>query len=343
MNLEPAVPFGATASRRFKISPSQTPTLYIRQARRIVFSLVFSAAASLSPVRAQEASDAARLQISDVPRGTQSGSGTAPEGAPGDGRYLPPLPADSLLPTLWLIGDSTVRNGSAGENGPAGQWGWGAPLTAFFDPKKINVVNRAFGGTSSRTFYKGFFWKYLRPQLRKGDFVLIQFGANDNGGAKGKGALAGFGEDTELNGDETVHTFGWYLQQFVAEIRAQDATPILCSLTPRKSWSSDGQHFNRQNTTHASWTEQVAKQTTTPFIPLYDLIAAKYEELGPAKVDTLYVPSPKEKLHTGWEGAVLNAECVVSGLKSMNDDPLAEFFSPRGATVPPAHGAPKPE
>lgn len=301
--------------------------------------LCFAFAAVFSPpAQAQDTSDTAPLQVSDVIRATQIGTGTVPDGAPGNGRYVPPTPANPSLPTLWLIGDSTVRNGTLGDNGPTGQWGWGAALPAFFDLTKLNVVNRAFGGTSSRTFYSGFFWKNLRPQIKKGDFVMMQFGANDNGGAKGKGGLSGIGDNTEKNADETVHTFGWYLKQFVAETRAQGATPIICSLTPRKHWSADGKHFIRDNGTHAAWAEQVAKETNTPFIPLYDIIATKYEQLGAGKVDTLYVPSPTEKLHTGWEGAVLNAECVVSGLKALPADPLAKFFSPRANAIAPAGG-----
>jgi lysophospholipase L1-like esterase len=253
------------------------------------------------------------------------------------------MPADPNLPTLWLIGDSTVRNGTLGDNGPTGQWGWGAPLTGYFDLTKINVVNRAFGGTSSRTFYNGFFWKDLKPRIKKGDFVIMQFGANDNGGAKGKGALSGVGDETEMNNDETVHSFGWYLKQFVAEARAQNATPIICSLTPRKRWSSDGKQFVRDNGTHAAWAEQVAKETQTPFVPLYDIIATKYEQLGSEKVDTLYVPSPKERLHTGWGGAIVNAECVISGLKALPDDPLASSLSARAAAIAPAGDATKAE
>ena len=297
--------------------------------------LAVCAANLFFPVRVNGEPIAASLQISDVPRATQIGSGQAPAGAPGNGRYTPPMPANPSLPTLWLIGDSTVRNGTTGDNGPTGQWGWGAPITAYFDLKKINVVNRAFGGTSSRTFYNGFFWKDVQPRIRKGDFVMLQFGANDNGGAKGKGGLGGIGDETAMNNDETVHTFGWYLKQFVSETRAQNATPIICSLTPRKGWSADGK-FKRDNGTHAAWAEQVAKETNTPFIPLYDIIATRYEKLGTATVETLYVPTPKENLHTGWDGAVVNAGCVVSGLKALPADPLAKFLSPRAATIPPA-------
>jgi lysophospholipase L1-like esterase len=278
----------------------------------------------------------ASFNISDVPRNTQMGEPPAPAGAPGSGRYFPPTPAKPALPTLWLIGDSTVRNGTMGDGSNLNQWGWGAPIVAYFDPEKINVVNRAFGGTSSRTFYNGFFWKNLRPLIKKGDFVMLQFGANDNGGAAGKGALKGTGPETESNvknGEtEVVHTFGWYLQQMVTETRAQGGTPIICSLTPRKNWTADG-HFRRDNTTHVAWAAEVARTNQALFVDLYELIARKYESFGPAKVDTLYVPSPKENLHTGWDGSVINAECVVAGLMGLKDNPLASYLSARGRMV----------
>lgn len=265
------------------------------------------------------------LRISEIPRETQAG--------PGPGRYVPPVPAKAELPTLWLIGDSTVRNGSKGDNGPNGQWGWGAPITAYFDLNQINVVNRALGGTSSRSFYSGDLWKNLKPLIKPGDFVLIQFGANDNGGAKGKGGLNGTGDEAEMNGEETVHSFGWYLKQFVAETRAQGATPILCSLTPRKAWTEDGKFSGNER--HVPWTEQVAKETNTPYVPLNAIISRTYEKLGREKVDTLYVPSPGEKLHTGWDGAVVNAECVIAGLKALPVDPLEKFFSARAQAISP--------
>lgn len=265
----------------------------------------------------------------DVPRETQMGSGASPAGAPGNGRYTPPVPAKAGLPTLWIMGDSTVRSGTDG-SGASGNWGWGAPITAYFDLEKINVVNRAFGGTSSRTFYRDFFWKDLRHLIRKGDFVLIQFGANDSNPTKG--ALDGLDDiKTEMDNGETVHSFGWYLKQYIRETRAAGATPILCSLTPRKSWTEEGK-FQRDDK-YAPWTEQVAKETDAPFVPLNEIIARKYESLGKEKVENLYVPAPKENLHPGWEGAVINAECVVAGLKVLPGDPLGKFFSKRGHAV----------
>lgn len=279
-------------------------------------------AAVLVPIAFAQGIAKPKLEPDDIPRETQTGKGP--------GRYVPPVPARKKLPTLWLIGDSTVRNGSSGDNGPEGQWGWGAPIAAYFDLKEVNLVNRALGGTSSRSFYKDL-WQDMKPLIKKGDFVMIQFGANDHGGAKGKGGLRGTGEETEMNGDETVHTFGWYLRRYIEETRKQGATPILCSLTPRKGWTEDGE-FKRGGG-HAEWAEQVAEQTDTLFVPLNEIIGARYEKLRERKVDKLYVPSPKENLHTGWDGAVVNAECVIAGLKALPQDPLEEFYSKRASAI----------
>jgi lysophospholipase L1-like esterase len=283
--------------------------------------VLFTIAALLLPLSAQGIAKP-KLEPGDIPRETQMGKGP--------GRYEAPVPAKKRLPTLWLIGDSTVRNGSKGDNGPEGQWGWGGPITAYFDLKKINVVNRAMGGTSSRNFYTGDWWGNTRPLIKEGDFVIMQFGANDNGGAKGKGALNGTGDNTEMNGEETVHTFGWYLRQYVEETRAAGATPIICSLTPRKKW--DGRDFLRGGG-HAEWAEEAARQTKTPFVPLNEIIGATYEKLRERKVEKFYVPSPKENLHTGWDGAVVNAECVIAGLKALKDDPLEDFYSKRADAI----------
>lgn len=277
---------------------------------------VFAAIAVSIPARAQTSD--APIRMEDVPKETQA--------APGTARYNPPVPAKPDLPTLWLIGDSTVRNGSAGWSNADGQWGWGAPITAYFDLKKINVVNRALGGTSSRSFYKDQ-WPAVRSLIKKGDFVLIQFGANDNGGAKGKGALKGIGEETEKNGEEVVHTFGWYLRQYVEETRKAGVTPIICSLTPRNGWREDGK-FARGGG-HAEWAEQVAAATQTPFVPLNEIIGRKYDELGKEKVEPLY----KDKIHTSWDGAVVNAGCVIAGLKALASDPLEAFLSDRARGV----------
>jgi lysophospholipase L1-like esterase len=123
-----------------------------------------------------------------------------------------PDPADPALASLFLVGDSTVRNGrSDGVDGP-GQWGWGDPLAAYFDPSKINLVNRAVGGTGAWTFLDTGYWDEVTKMLKPGDLVLMQFGHNDNGP---RGALPGTDESTKTRNGKTVHTFGWYLRRYI--------------------------------------------------------------------------------------------------------------------------------
>ncbi len=272
-------------------------------------------------------------------------------GPPG-ARYSPPSPVDEKLPTFWLIGDSTVRNGSAGDGTNLNQWGWGAPLTFYFDLQKVNVVNRALGGTSARSFYNNN-WKNMVDLIKRGDVLILQFGTNDGGNpASSVGELKGIGEETQditnrAGKPETIHTFGWYLRQFIAETRAKGATPIICSLIPRKAWDDNG-HIKRTMDGFEGWTGQVAQAEKVGFIDLNELIARRLDALGKEKVDLLYVPNPTpdkpkgETVHPGWDGAVINAEVVVSGLKALPDNPVAAYFSAKAREVAPASSQPAP-
>src|SRR4030081_1426786 len=88
-------------------------------------------------------------------------------------------PADPKLPPLFLVGDSTVRNGHA--DGAGGQWGWGEPLVDLFDTSKINVDNRAIGGRSSRSYIMENQWAETLAFVKPGDIILVQWGHNDDG------------------------------------------------------------------------------------------------------------------------------------------------------------------
>ena len=107
-------------------------------------------------------------------------------------------PRDPKLPTIFLIGDSTVRNGYG--DGANGQWGWGEPLVDRFDTAKLNLVNRAVGGLSSRTYLTQGHWAHVLTMLKPGDYVVMQFGHNDNGplddAARARGTIAGIGDET---------------------------------------------------------------------------------------------------------------------------------------------------
>ena len=298
-------------------------------------------------------------------------------------------PANPNLPSLILVGDSTVRNGHG--KGSDGLWGWGAPIADLFDPTKINVVNRAIGGLSSHTYISQGHWANTLELIKPGDFVLIQFGHNDGGlnlpgappipdqglppgagspassagrgdgatppapptgaprGPNTRGSLPGTGDRTlEVENQfthqtELVHTFGWYLRKYIEDVRAKGATPILCSLVPRKIWvdgpgspagsaGSGGGHIRRNTDTYRGWTQSVADSEHVPYVDLNEIIARRYDALGPAAVDPLF---GDPHTHTTWAGAVLNAEAVVSGLRALPHHPLDKYLSAKGKAIKP--------
>ena len=71
-------------------------------------------------------------------------------------------------PSIFIAGNSTAARG-AGER----QQGWGVPFAAYFDTTKVDVVNRARGGRSSRTFVSEGLWHQLIADVMPGDVVLI--------------------------------------------------------------------------------------------------------------------------------------------------------------------------
>lgn len=236
--------------------------------------------------------------------------------------------ASATLPTLFLIGDSTVKNGSG--DGANKQWGWGEPIVTYFDSAKITVLNRARGGRSSRTYQTEGLWEQVLSAMKPGDFVLIQFGHNDGGvindDSRARGSIKGIGEETQeidnllTKKHEVVHSFGWYLRKYVADTKAKGATPILCSPVPRKIWK-DGQ-INRDQ--YGRWAEEVAKSENVAFIDLNNIIARQYEALGAEKVEPLFAD---EHTHTSLVGAELNAASVIKGLNALRPNPLASYFS----------------
>jgi lysophospholipase L1-like esterase len=249
--------------------------------------------------------------------------------------------ANPQLPSLFLIGDSTVRNGQG--TGTGGQWGWGDFLAPFFDTNRINVVNRALGGTSSRTFYRDQ-WPRVLAMLKPGDFVIMQFGHNDASpvneavagpSARARGTIQGVGDEAQAITNvltkefEVVHSFGWYEKQIIAETRAKSATPMVCSLIPRNNWKNGRAARNKND--YAGWAGQVAESEHAPFLDINEIIAREYDELGQENVKPLFIAGAGP--HTSLAGAETNAACVVAALKGLKADPLAMFFSEQAKGV----------
>lgn len=237
-----------------------------------------------------------------------------------------PEPANPSLPTLLLIGDSTVRNGCG--DGAGGQWGWGDLFTGRVDPARVNVVNRAIGGLSSRTFLTQGHWARALRLLKPGDVLVLQFGHNDNGPvndtSRARGTLKGVGEETEAIDNlitkqhEVVHTYGWYLRQYVREARSRGVIPVVCSPVPRKQWREG--RVLRSADTYAGWARQIAELEKVAFIDLNERIAARYDALGEPAVDAFFADP---HTHTSRAGAELNAGIVATALRELNLAPLA--------------------
>ena len=225
--------------------------------------------------------------------------------------------AQITQPTLWIIGDSTVKNSADG------QLGWGDPIRDFFDITRIRVENRARGGRSSRTFQTEGLWDQVIAELKPGDFVLMQFGHNDGGSindeSRARGSLPGLGNEFEpienqvTKKTESVHTFGWYMRKFVSDTKAKGATPIVLSPVPRNIWI-DGK-VERMSGTYGGWAASIAKAQNAFFIDLNEIVAVRYEAIGQEKIGKDYFKG--DHTHTSPIGARLNAESVVAGLKTL--------------------------
>lgn len=243
-----------------------------------------------------------------------------------DSKETPEKVLNPKLPTLFIVGDSTLNS-----NAPLR--GWGQELGQFFDPNKINVVNRAIGGRSSRTFQNEGRWDKVLAEVKKGDFVIIQFGHNDVGkyddpAAKERPSLHGEGEETadvtkKDGSKETVHTFGWYMRKYGNDARAKGATVIFCSMVPHKDWEN-GKIVRKESETFVKWTENAAKATGAAYINLNEIIALDFEKLGPEKVEPLF---GDKRTHSTPAGALLNAQMVVAGIKSLKNPKLDKYLS----------------
>ncbi|MBI3731125.1 MAG: rhamnogalacturonan acetylesterase [Burkholderiales bacterium] len=268
-------------------------------------------------------------------------------------RIVLPEPANPQLPSVFFIGDSTVRNGrDDGQNkGAEGQWGWGNPIKAYFQTDKINVVNRAIGGLSSRTYLTGGHWQRSLALMKPGDFVIMQFGHNDNGPlndtSRARGTIKGIGEEAEEIDNlltklpETVHSYGWYLRKFIAEARAKGVQAIVCSPIPRKGWDASGK-INRSKASYGGWAEQLAKREKADFIDLNENIATAYDAMGKDEVLKLFpMVTPDEHTHTNLAGAEFNARVVVAGIKTLQYAQLKNYLNDKSVDLKLPAASPK--
>ena len=232
---------------------------------------------------------------------------------------------------LFLIGDSTVKNGSG--KGGDGLWGWGTVLPELFDTTKIKIYNHAIGGRSSRNFLTEGRWEKVLAQLQPGDYVIMQFGHNDGGPIndtiRARGTFIGIGNESEeidnliTKKHETVHSYGWYMRKYIDETKAKGAIPIVCSPVPRNIFK-DGK-IERSESGYGLWSKQVAQTNGAYFIDLFEIIAKKYDILGPEKVQADLFTA-KDHTHTTEAGARVNAQAVADGINDLKKNNLKKYL-----------------
>jgi rhamnogalacturonan acetylesterase len=231
-------------------------------------------------------------------------------------------------PVLYLVGDSTVKNGKG--KGDGGLWGWGNYLAAHFDTAKITVEN---DGTSSRTFQTQGWWDKVLVKIKPGDYVIMQFGHNDSSPlvdtSRARGTIKSNGDEQQelynplTKQQEVIHSYGWYLRKMINGAKQKGATVAVCSLIPRNSWK-DGKVI-RSNDNYGLWALQAAKQAGATFINLNALVSDVYDKEGEDKVKTNYF-TDKDHTHTIEAGAKLNAQLVAEGVKASKGFSLRKYL-----------------
>lgn len=232
-------------------------------------------------------------------------------------RPAPGSTRQSGNPVLFLIGNSTMRNGTMG-NGSNGQWGWGYYANKYFDGRKISVENQALGGMSTRTFYTDL-WPAVRKALKPGDWVIVSIGHNDHADffdkKRARGVIDGVCPDTMVVGfnerlqkNDTVYSYGEYLRRYVSEIRAAGANPILMSLTPRDAYTPQGKIVRKPQT---QWAAYVAAIEGVPFVDLNEISGQKIDRMSRWKEQYHFFD---DHIHTSAFGAELNARSAAEGI-----------------------------
>ena len=211
---------------------------------------------------------------------------------------------------VFMIGDSTMANKKPGT---APETGWGQVLGTFFT-SEVKIHNHAQNGRSSKSFTDEGLWKEVIDSLKPGDYLIIQFGHNDEKPA------------SNLHTDPQT-TFKENLQRYVAEARAKGAIPILCTSLVRR-------HFmgTELKDTHGEYITAVRNLAPALNVPLIDMEAKTRKlvsELGPEKSKSIYLfaepgeyatrpKGVKDSTHLQYKGALQVAALAILGRALMS-------------------------
>ena len=219
---------------------------------------------------------------------------------------------------IFMIGDSTMAN-KPKEAIP--EQGWGQVLPYFFNDK-VFVDNHAINGYSSKSFIDEGKWKNVISKVQKGDYVIIQFGHNDQ-------------KKDSARYTSPFNTYKGNLKKFIDETKEKGGIPILCTSIVRRHFSEDGALKNTLGD-YLIAVKQVAKENDVFFIDMEAKTKKLVEEMGPEKSIQLFVHfesgiyplRPKEthdNTHLSQLGAFTLSGLAVKGMKEL-EIPLTSYL-----------------
>lgn len=152
---------------------------------------------------------------------------------------------------IFLAGDSTMA-GKLPEKRP--ETGWGEMLGAHFKNGKAVIENRAMNGRSTKTFISEGRWQRIVDDMRKGDYVFIQFGHNDS--SKEKGERYTPPVDYRNN-----------LIRLIADVRSKGGHAVLLTPVMRRRFDKEGKFYD----THGEYPDIVRAVASEQDVPLIDM------------------------------------------------------------------------
>jgi lysophospholipase L1-like esterase len=174
--------------------------------------------------------------------------------------------------TLFLIGDSTMADKPLIPANP--ERGWGQLLPLYFQDG-VRIENHAVNGRSTKSFLDEGCWATVTNRLKPGDYVIIQFGHNDE-------------KKNDTNRyTEPFGSFKTNLVRFVRETREHQATPILATPVARRKFDDNGNLVD----THGDYVtavRQAAQEQPAPLLDLNRRSAELLTRLGADSAKRLY-------------------------------------------------------
>ncbi|HEA15840.1 MAG: rhamnogalacturonan acetylesterase [Pseudoalteromonas prydzensis] len=222
---------------------------------------------------------------------------------------------------LFMAGDSTM---SIKDVKDYPETGWGMPFSIFFNDS-IDVKNRAKNGRSTRTFISEGLWAGIINELNKDDFVIIQFGHNDQSKQK-------------VDRYTTPAQYKQNLVNFIAEVRAKQAQPLLMTPVTRRNFDEKGQ-IKDTHPIYADIVRDVAQQTGVDFIDMERITQQYFQKLGginsrlrfmhiAANLHPNYPMGVEDNTHFNELGAREVAQLVLTAMKKINHPLVAQLRIP---------------